>query len=72
MTNLLSLLDGDASPLAGVVVACIGPVTAATARGAGLQVDVEAPQSTVEALAEALVGHFSAPGDDGEAGGSVS
>ena len=72
LTNLLSLLDGDASPLAGVVVACIGPVTAATARGAGLQVDVEAPQSTVEALAEALVGHFSAPGDNGEAGGSVS
>ena len=72
LTNLLSLLDGDASPLDGAAVACIGPVTAATARGAGLQVDVVAPQSTVEALTEALVGHFSAQGDANEAGRSVN
>ena len=59
LTNLLSLLDGDAAALAGVAVACIGPVTAATARAAGLHVDVVASQSTVEALTKALVDHFS-------------
>jgi uroporphyrinogen III methyltransferase/synthase len=37
------------------VVACIGPVTAATARDAGLRVDVEAPVHTVAGLVDALV-----------------
>ena len=37
------------------VVACIGPVTAATARGHGLTVDVEAEVHTVEGLVDALV-----------------
>jgi len=36
------------------VVACIGPVTAATARGHGLRVDVEAPVHTVPGLVDAL------------------
>ena len=38
------------------VVACIGPVTAATARGHGLTVDVEAEVHTVDGLVAALVG----------------
>ena len=59
LTNLLAMLDGDASALAGAAVACIGPVTAATARAAGLHVDAVASQATVEALADALVDHFS-------------
>ena len=58
LTNLLSLLEGDASALDSVVVACIGPVTAATAQAAGLRVDAVASQATVEALADALVDHF--------------
>jgi uroporphyrinogen III methyltransferase/synthase len=37
------------------VVACIGPVTAATARAAGLTVDVEAEIHTIEGLVAALV-----------------
>ena len=37
------------------VVACIGPVTAATARGHGLTVDVEAEVHTVDGLVDALV-----------------
>ena len=37
------------------VVACIGPVTAATAREHGLTVDVEARDHTVEGLVDALV-----------------
>jgi uroporphyrinogen III methyltransferase/synthase len=46
------------------VVACIGPVTAETAREAGLAVDVCPADYTAPALAEALVDHFcNAPGD---------
>jgi uroporphyrinogen III methyltransferase/synthase len=37
------------------VVACIGPVTAATARDHGLQVDIEAEVHTVAGLVDALV-----------------
>ena len=59
LTNLLSLLDGDASALNGAALACIGPVTAATASAAGLHVDVVASEATVAALADALVDHFS-------------
>ncbi|MDE2860708.1 MAG: uroporphyrinogen-III C-methyltransferase [Chloroflexota bacterium] len=62
LTNLLSLLDGDISALDGAAVACIGPVTAATARAAGLHVDVVASESTVTALTNALVDHFSPQG----------
>lgn len=40
------------------VVACIGPITAATARDHGLRVDVEAPVHTIAGLVEALVGHL--------------
>jgi len=39
-------------------VACIGPVTAATARELGLAVTVEAPVHTVDGLVDALVGHL--------------
>ena len=60
--NFLALFasPGDARRLLGnVVVACIGPITAATAREAGLSVHVTAVQNTVPALVEALVRHFS-------------
>jgi len=42
------------------VVAAIGPVTAATAREAGLTVAVEAAAHTLDGLVDALVTHFSA------------
>ena len=62
--NLLALLDEDGGPgkkaLDGSLVACIGPVTAATARELGLRVDIEAEEHTVEGLADALIKHFSA------------
>ena len=41
------------------VVACIGPITAATARELGLTVDVEADVHTVDGLLTALTTHFS-------------
>jgi uroporphyrinogen III methyltransferase/synthase len=40
------------------MVACIGPVTAATAREHGLTVDVEAGVHTIDGLVDALVGHL--------------
>ena len=54
--NLLKMLGGDTSPLETPLIACIGPVTAATARRLGLRVDVEAPKHTIEGLMRALVG----------------
>ncbi len=44
--------------LAGVVVACIGPITAGTAEEYGLTVTVMPAENTVPALAEAIVRHF--------------
>jgi uroporphyrinogen III methyltransferase/synthase len=46
--------------LRGAVVACIGPITAQTARELGLAVDVVATEYTIDGLVEALVQH-SAP-----------
>jgi uroporphyrinogen III methyltransferase/synthase len=60
VTSFVSLLDpGQVAALAGrVVVACIGPVTAAAAREAGLPVDVLAREATIPALADALEERF--------------
>jgi uroporphyrinogen III methyltransferase/synthase len=56
--NLLKLLEGDTAPLKGPLIACIGPVTARTAREAGLEVAVEAKEHTIPGLVAALVEHF--------------
>lgn len=45
------------------VVACIGPVTADTARAAGLRVDVVADPHTIDGLLDALVGALARSGD---------
>ncbi len=55
--NLLSVLGPDAAVLTGEgrpLIACIGPITAETARENGLAVDVMAEEYTVEGLVEAL------------------
>jgi hydroxymethylbilane synthase len=49
--------------LAGVKVASIGPVTSATARRLGIEVDVEASPYTIEALVDALVSATRAAAD---------
>jgi uroporphyrinogen III methyltransferase/synthase len=60
VTNFARMM-GDA-PLArllqGVVVACIGPITAETAHAAGIQPSVVARTYTIEGLVAALVDHF--------------
>ena len=52
VTNYLEAAGREAVPR---VVACIGPVTAETARNAGLTVDVEAEVHTIDGLVDALV-----------------
>lgn len=52
--NLVKLLEGKSVLLSGKVIACIGPVTAEAARGAGLTVDVVARRHDVKGLVEAL------------------
>ena len=45
--------------LTGATVACIGPVTADTARDEGLTVDIVAEEYTIDGLIQAIVGHAS-------------
>jgi len=52
VTNFLHVAGLDAVP---PVVVCIGPVTAETAREAGLTVDVVAEEHTIDGLVQALV-----------------
>ncbi|MGH9125099.1 MAG: uroporphyrinogen-III synthase, partial [Acidimicrobiales bacterium] len=54
VTNFVAAAPGVVPP----TVACIGPVTAATARSVGFFVDVVATEHTVDGLVEALVGHL--------------
>ncbi len=44
--------------LAQATIACIGPITAATARELGLQVEVVAESYTIEGLVKALLHHL--------------
>ena len=60
--HLVVALDRGAEALDGVVVACIGPVTAATAGEAGLRVDVVAREYAVPGLVTALRDHYALVG----------
>ena len=55
--NFVAAMGGPEAAVAGVpaVVACIGPVTAATARELGLDVTVEAQVHSIEGLVDAVV-----------------
>ena len=52
--KLVELLGGDTGPLKQPLVACIGPVTAETARQQGFKVDIIAREHSVPGLVEAL------------------
>lgn len=60
--NLGQLFDTDdlSGPLAGVVIACIGDVTSATAADYGLTVAVQPKDFTIPALARAIAEYYSA------------
>jgi uroporphyrinogen III methyltransferase/synthase len=53
--NLVDGLGGRLDLLEGVTIACIGPITAATAAKLGLTVDVQAEEHTIDGLVAALV-----------------
>ncbi len=57
-----------AEALRGVAVACIGPITAQTAREAGLTPQIVAEEYTMPGLTRAIVSYFTAP----QAQGTVS
>jgi len=59
--NFSAMLDANHSMLKNTVIACIGPVTAQTARDLGLKVDVVANEYTVAGLVEALETFFGQP-----------
>lgn len=56
--NLATTLNGDLSDLKDLTVACIGPITAETAREHGLEVAIEPAEHTIAALVDDLESHF--------------
>lgn len=56
--NFVEMFDDPLSVVGSALVACIGPVTADTARELGLPVHVTAEPHTVDGLIDALVGVF--------------
>ncbi|HVX22573.1 MAG TPA: uroporphyrinogen-III C-methyltransferase [Acidimicrobiales bacterium] len=73
VTGYLSLATAGGHPLpVPPLVACIGPVTAAAARRAGLDVAVESPSPSGEALVGAIVAHLASGGRPASGGGPAS
>ncbi|MGH2411001.1 MAG: uroporphyrinogen-III synthase, partial [Chloroflexota bacterium] len=61
--NLCQALGDDVpSLLSGLVVACIGPVTAETARECGLAPAIVAEEHTIDGLVAAIRGHLAQSG----------
>jgi uroporphyrinogen III methyltransferase / synthase len=57
-STVRSFLEGVGADVGRAVVAVIGPITAATAREAGLDVQIEAAEHTIPGLLRALSEHF--------------
>jgi uroporphyrinogen III methyltransferase/synthase len=55
--KMLAALDLNAL-LQGATVACIGPVTADTARELGVKVNIIAKEYTINGLVQAILEHF--------------
>jgi uroporphyrinogen III methyltransferase/synthase len=62
VTNFIGMFEGEETELSDwmkrTAVACIGPVTAETARGKGLEVAFTADPYTIESLCTGLVSYF--------------
>ena len=63
--NLAKLLNDDLACLENAKIACIGPITAATAGELGLSVDIVATEHTIDGLVTAMEEHFVGGGDTG-------
>ena len=53
--NLVAILEGDVEPLKSTSIACIGPVTASTARELGLNVTIVAREHSIPGLIDAIL-----------------
>ena len=53
VTNLVKII-GSADALKGIKTAAIGPVTAETAKGNGIEPDIVAKEYTIDGLVEAI------------------
>ncbi len=63
VSNFAKLMDEGrlCEALAGIALASIGPVTSDTVRKLGLEVNVQAKESTIQGLVQAIQDYFSAP-----------
>ena len=57
--NLILSINKDISVLSGVTIACIGPVTASTAKEFGLDVEIVAKEHTISGLVRAIEEYYS-------------
>ena len=64
VSNLLKALDGNLALIQEATVACIGPVTAATAEKAGLKVAIAAREHTIPGLVAAIEEYYKEKGGD--------
>lgn len=62
VTNFVEIMGADYALPSSVRIACIGPVTAATAKKAGFKIDIEQDQYTMEGLVHSLVNYFGEKG----------
>jgi uroporphyrinogen III methyltransferase/synthase len=58
VNNFVKIMGRNFSLPKGVKIACIGPVTAATAARAGFSVDIHQEEYTMEGLVQALIDYF--------------
>ena len=65
VTNLLALLgERGRELLAGVKIACIGPITADTCREMGLRPDIVAEKYTIQGLTESIISELGGNRDE--------
>ncbi|MGD0278063.1 MAG: uroporphyrinogen-III C-methyltransferase [Smithella sp.] len=58
VSNFVKIAGRNFSMLKGVKIACIGPVTAKTARDAGLSIDIHQEEYTMKGLVQAIIEYF--------------
>ena len=58
--NLVNVLDGDITSINSCVVACMGPITSATAEARGIRVDLVPEEQSIPGLISAIEAYFTA------------
>lgn len=58
VTNFIDIMGADYTLPANVKIACIGPVTAATAAKAGMNIDITQEDYTMDGLVQSLIQYF--------------